>query len=66
MKKFLTTLLAVVMVISMAVPAFAENTSLTINDNGDRDYVGYKILNLTTSLKSDSHHDAHTGYHTDD
>ena len=66
MKKFITTLLAVVMVISMALPAFAENTSLIINDNGDRDYVGYKLLNLTTSLKTDSHHDAHDGEHTSD
>ena len=63
MKKFVTILLCV----AISVPAFAaENTTLTINGATDRTYKGYKILNLTTSLKGDAHHVAHTGDHTND
>ena len=66
MKKVVTILLALAMIMAIALPAFAENTNLTITDNGDRAYVGYKLLNLSTSLKGDAHHTAHEGAHTSD
>ena len=51
MKKLLPILLAVAMVLAMSVSALAA--TLTINSTDDRDYVGYKLLDLTTSLKAD-------------
>ena len=57
MKKLLTILLALAMILTFCVPALAvENTSLTINGEADRTYSGYKLLNLTTSLKTGNHH----------
>ena len=67
MKKLVSILVALVIVLAMGVPAFAaENTTLNINDAGDRTYVGYQLLNLTTSLKTGDHHATHTGDHTND
>ena len=51
MKKFVSILLALAMILAMSTTAFA--TTLTINDSGDRTYNGYKLLNLTTSLNCD-------------
>jgi fimbrial isopeptide formation D2 family protein/LPXTG-motif cell wall-anchored protein len=60
MKKFITVFLALTMVFAMSTFAFAaENTTLTINGAAGREYEGYKLLNLTTSLKAD--HVAHEG-----
>ncbi len=57
MKKFLSILMALAMILAMSTTAFAaENTTLTINDDGNRQYAGYKLLNLTTSLKTGEHH----------
>lgn len=57
MKKFLSILMVLAMILAMSTTAFAaENTTLTINDDGNRQYAGYKILNLTTSLKTGEHH----------
>ena len=67
MKKALTLILALAMLFVMTIPAFAEdNTVLTIEDDGDRTYVGYQLLELTTSLKADNHHTDHDGEHTSD
>ena len=70
MKKLFAIILALVMVFAMSATAFAENTvdaTLTINDSTGREYAGYKLLNLTTSLKSDDHHPtACTGNHSSD
>ncbi len=57
MKKFLSILMVLAMILAMSTTAFAaENTTLTINDDGNRQYAGYKLLDLTTSLKTDEHH----------
>ena len=67
MKKLASVLLAIAMMLTMNICVFAdEGTTLTINDSGDRTYAGYKLLNLTTSLKLNEHHTAHDGDHTDD
>lgn len=53
MKKLVSMLLALAMILAMSTTAFAaENTKLTINDSTDRTYNGYQLLNLTVSLKS--------------
>lgn len=65
MKKLLSVLLALAMVIAMTTTAFAaENTTLNITDSTGRTYSGYKLLALTTSLKTGTHHTAHSGAHT--
>lgn len=54
MKKFLTVIMAVVMIFAMAIPAFAA--TITINGEANRVYNGYKLLDLTTSLKVENCH----------
>ena len=67
MKKLVSLFLALVMIFAMSIPALAaEGTTLTILNSDGRSYVGYQLLDLTTSLKTDNHHTAHTGDHTDD
>ena len=57
MKKLVSLFLALAIVFAMSIPAFAdENTTLTITNSDGRSYVGYKLLNLTTSLKTGEHH----------
>ncbi len=57
MKKFLSILMVLAMILAMSTTVFAaENTAITINDDGDRQYAGYILLNLTTSLKTGEHH----------
>ena len=59
MKKLVSIILALAMIMAMATTAFAaENTTLTIQDSDGRDYVGYQLLKLTTSLKTGTHHPA--------
>lgn len=67
MKKFLTILMVLAMVFAMGTTAFAaEQTSVTIDGESGRTYVGYQLLSLTTSLKTDEHHPAScTGTHDD-
>lgn len=56
MKKILTILLATAIILAMSVSVFAaENTTLTIENSDGRTYYGYKLLNLTTSLKDGEH-----------
>ena len=67
MKKILSVILALAMLLCLSTAAFAaENTSLTIEDSDGRTYAGYQLLKLTTSLKGDAHHTAHEGEHTSD
>ena len=68
MKKLVTVFLALAMILAMSIPAFAEDTTVTIQnpDGIARTYVGFQLLELTTSLKGDGHHTAHVGAHTDD
>ena len=54
MKKLVSILLTLAMILCLSVTAFAaDDTTLTIVDDGTvaRDYVGYQLLELTTSLK---------------
>ncbi|MBR5520108.1 MAG: isopeptide-forming domain-containing fimbrial protein [Clostridia bacterium] len=67
MKKALSILLALIMLFTMSVTVFAEeNTNLTFNNAADRIFNGYKLLNLSTSLKTGAHHTTHDGDHTDE
>ena len=67
MKKLVSIFLALVMILAISVPVFAaESTTLTINGEAGREYAGYQLLNLTTSLKTGTHHTTHDGAHTDD
>ena len=67
MKKLVSIFLALVMILAISVPVFAaESTTLTINGEAGREYAGYQLLNLTTSLKTGTHHLTHEGAHTDD
>ena len=68
MKKLVSILLALAMIMAMATTAFAEeNTQLTIESSEDKTYAGYQLLKLTTSLKTGEHHTAHEdeNAHTD-
>ena len=68
MKKTISILLAVAMILAMSITAFAaENTTLTIANSDGREYAGYQLLNLTTSLKEGNHHPENcTGTHSDE
>ena len=67
MKKLVSIFLALVMILAISVPVFAaENTTLTINGEAGREYAGYQLLNLTTSLKAGEHHTTHEGAHSND
>ena len=69
MKKLISIFLAILMVLAISAPVFAEeNTTLTIGGEAGREYVGYKLLNLTTSLKDGHHHPEHADpdAHTDE
>ena len=67
MKKFVTIFLALAMILALGITAFAaEDTKLTINGEAGRVYAGYKLLDLTTSLKGEAHHEEHEGDHTND
>ena len=49
MKKLLSILLALTLVLSLGTTAFAEDTTLTFTDDGSgREYVGYQLLKLET------------------
>lgn len=57
MKKLVSIVMALTIILAMNITAFAaENTNLNITDSDGRTYNGYKLLNLTTSLKGDEHH----------
>lgn len=58
MKKLISILLALALILSLSAVAFAtENGDATMSiTGGDRTYNGYKLLNLTVSLKGEEHH----------
>ena len=59
MKKFVSIFLTLALILSLSAVAFAaEDTSLTITNSEGRTYNGYKLLELTTSLKTGDHHPA--------
>lgn len=69
MKKFLSILMVLAMILAMSTTTFAtENTNVTITNSDGRTYEGYKLLDLTTSLKIDEHHPntCDGANHTDD
>ena len=55
MKKLITVFMALAMIFAMSIPAFAAETNVTINAEGDRTYAAYKLLNVTTSLIKGDH-----------
>ena len=69
MKKLISIFLALALILSMSITAFAAgngNTTMSITD-GDREYNGYQLLTLTVSLKGDEHHPKGCdGNHSDD
>lgn len=60
MKKIISIIMGLAMILAMSTTAFAAQ--LTINDNDNRDYEGYQLLTLTTSLKQN--HTTHEGNHS--
>ncbi len=68
MKKLLSILMVLAMILAMSTNAFAaESTSVTITNSDGKTYKGYKVLNLTTSLKTGEHHpNTCNGNHSDD
>ena len=59
MKKLVTILLALAMILCLSTAAFADTTKVeiteTVGDTANRVYYGYKILDLSTSHKDDGH-----------
>lgn len=63
MKKFITILLALVMILAMCIPAFAEEaettkvtiTTSTSENTKNRTYKAFKLLDLTVSHKDEGH-----------
>lgn len=69
MKKFVSVFLTLALILSLSTVAFAaENGNATMSITGsDRVYNGYKLLNLTVSLKGEEHHpEGCDGNHTDE
>ena len=71
MKKLLSILMVLAMILSINTTAFAEEdhtTTVSITNADGRTYVGYQLLDLTTSLKTGEHHPAACDgvNHTDD
>lgn len=52
MKKLVSILLALVLTLALSISAFAANATVTIGNDADRAYVGFKLMSLTTSLKA--------------
>ena len=52
MKKFVSIFLTLAMILAMSTVAFAAETTLTIDGEEGRTYNGYKLLDLTVSLKA--------------
>ena len=57
MKKLVSIILALAMILALNIPAFAANTSVKINAEGDRDYAAYQLLNVTVSEIKGEHED---------
>ena len=71
MKKLVSIIMALALILSLGIAVFAEQTedttTLIINGAAGRDFVGYKLLNATVSLKDGEHHPADCqGEHTED
>ena len=69
MKKLVSILLALALILSLSATAFAAETTtvpLTINDSNGRNYAGYKLLNLTVSPKAGDHENCDGTNHKDD
>ena len=59
MKKYLSILMIMVMILTMSTTALAaedHTTTVSITNANGRTYVGYQLLDLTTSLKTGEHH----------
>ena len=53
MKKLVSFILALAIIFVMTTPVFAaENTNLTISDSAGKQYAGFQLLTLTTSVKA--------------
>ena len=71
MKKFLSILMVLTMIFATTTTAFAaedHTTTVSITNANGRTYVGYQLLDLTTSLKTGEHHpnDCDDTNHSDD
>ncbi len=67
MKKFISVLLTITLILVMTATAFADSTTLRILDASARSYDGYQLLTLTIGLKTGEHHpETCDGNHADD
>ena len=66
MKKLFAILLALAMIFALSATAFAEEYNLDIANAEGREFNGYRVLDLTTSLKTGDHHPEHEGDHAPD
>ena len=58
MKKLVAIILALALILALSTTVMAADTTLKIEDAAGREYVGYQLLELTTSLKcADAQHD---------
>jgi len=59
MKKLISIVLTLSLILSFSIPAFADTTNVTIEEKAvDASYEGYQLLDLTISLKEGEHHPA--------
>lgn len=68
MKKVLSIIMVLAMILAMGTTVFAADANITIDGEDNRVYNGYKLLDLTTSLKEGEKHpvDCDGTSHTDD
>lgn len=57
MKKLISIVLTLSLILSFSIPSFADTTNVTIEGKAvDASYNGYQLLGLSTSLKQGAHH----------
>ena len=64
MKKLVSIFVALIMILTLCIPVFAEDannteavkTTIKVENANGRTYVGYQLMTLTTSLKTGEHH----------
>ena len=65
MKKLVSILLALAMILTISITAFAEDTQITFENSDQRIYNGYQLLTLSISEKPANQHECDGTNHTD-